>query len=70
MKEVITITFGEDIGFVSKEFSSEQALKTIANLKEKDLYINGSFIEDYSSVTVEILKNASYILVQKQLIGA
>ena len=70
MEKVITIIFGEANEFVSKEFSSEQALKTIADLKEKDLYIDDNFIEDHSSVTVEILKNASNILVQSQLIGA
>ncbi len=70
MKEVITITFGEDIGFVSKIFSSEQALKTITDLKEKNLYIDGSFIEDHNSVTAETMKNAACIMVQIQLIGA
>ena len=70
MEKVITITFGEDIGFVSKNFSSEQSLKTIANLKKNNLYIDGSFNKEHNSVTAETMKNASCIMVQNQLIGA
>ncbi len=70
MEKVITIIFEETNGFVPKKFSSEQTLKTIADLKEENLFIDGSLIKDYSSVTVEIMKNASCIMVQNQPIGA
>ena len=67
---MITITYGEDTGFVDKDFNELEAITEIAQLGDRNLFIDGTLIEDTESVTIDDLKDASYIMVQNAIIGA
>ena len=65
----INITFADPEGFNDKEFEVDEALTTLQNLEEKDVYIDHAPVE-ISSITEETLTNANHIMIQDKLIGA